>query len=79
MLDLFDYEAQVCDGCGGHPSVTHNKDLIRRVEDVEYVCWDCDAIRAVRAARHAHHDKDNCDCHKRAVWVDKHIPITPKT
>ena len=71
MLDLFEYESQICPGCGGHYSQTRDTSLSRDVKDVEDECLDCAAIATWREALHSKHcKKDACVCHKRAVWVD---------
>lgn len=77
-LDMTDYDRMTCRGCGGHYLRTRDKTVARDVQDVEDFCLDCDAIAKVRKAHHkghAHVSDEHCDCHQRAVYVARYVPL----
>jgi hypothetical protein len=59
--------------------MTSDKALGRDVRDAVAVCWDCDSIAKWKQAIHAKHGKDDCDCDKRAIWVEGYSPSPSRT
>lgn len=78
VLDLVEYEAQQCRGCGGPLSITSDDTMARDVRDAKVICWDCDSIEKHRQALHAKHDKDDCDCDSLHIWVEGYSERPPR-